>query len=167
MDDVRLAFTILTTAWHRHGARLRAGDLADFHRAFGQDRIRGTLSREQLLAGADRLFGDDFSAGYADLGRRGWGIVFRDQRGAGRVRPGAAAGGRRAAGAHAPAQAARRPGLAHLRAGAGALGRRWCSTLLAQTRRWPEFASELGRFTAVRDTAACWARPSRSRWWRA
>ena len=37
---------------------------------------RGTLSREQLLAGAARLHGDWFGDAYADDARRGWGIAF-------------------------------------------------------------------------------------------
>ncbi len=151
VDDVRLAFTILTTAWHRQGARLRAGDLADFHRAFGRDRIRGTLSREQLLAGADRLFGDDFSAGYSDLGRRGWGIVFRDRAALAAYDPAR----RLEDGALRELTPPRKPPAdqvwhtyepVRVPSAAEVLG------LLSQTRRWPEFASELGRFTAVRDT---------------
>src|SRR3954465_7035199 len=55
VDDVRLAFSILTTYWARQatGRRLRVTDVAAFHRAFGADRFdtsrstRGTLSREE------------------------------------------------------------------------------------------------------------------------
>jgi hypothetical protein len=84
VDDLRLAFCILTTAWHRKGAahRLRLTDLPAFHRAFGSERFsvqesaRGTLNRGQLLEGAARLLGDGFADAYADDARRGWGIAF-------------------------------------------------------------------------------------------
>src|SRR6478609_11371125 len=56
VDDLRLAFSILTTHWYRKGGgRLRIADLPAFHRAYGTHRFdklhasRGLLSREQLL----------------------------------------------------------------------------------------------------------------------
>ncbi len=84
VDDLRLAFAILTTYWHRKasGRRLHLTDLPAFHGAFGGERfdvgssVRGTLSREQLLEGAARLIGAWFAEAYADDGRRGWGIAF-------------------------------------------------------------------------------------------
>src|SRR3954447_17010631 len=84
VDDVRLAFAIITTRWHRLGQRrLRLGDVVPFHAAFGRDRFvdgarsaRGTLDRGQLLDGAGRLLGPWFADAYADAGRRGWGIAF-------------------------------------------------------------------------------------------
>src|ERR1035437_895099 len=84
VDDLRLAFCVLTTYWYRkpgHG-RLHDTDLPAFHRAFGAERFatgdsgRGTLSRAQLLDGAARLLDDWFPAAYADDARRGWGIAF-------------------------------------------------------------------------------------------
>ena len=149
IEGLRLAFTILTTAWHRHGGRLRAREIANFHRAFGKDRLHGTLSQDQLLAGASRLFDENFAAGYADLSRRGWGIVFGDKV---------------ALEAYDPAR----------RLVDGALreitpprkkpaDQRWHTyepvrvpsaekvlDLLERPRRWPDFMSELGRFTPVR-----------------
>ena len=84
VDDLRCAFDILTTYWYRcpEHKRLRATDLGAFHRAFGAHRFdaadsgRGTLSREQLDAGARALLGDWFTGAYADDERRGWGIAF-------------------------------------------------------------------------------------------
>src|SRR5688500_4216115 len=84
VDDLRLAFAVLTTHWYRNatGRRLRITDLPAFHRAYGSDRFdtsqsgRGLLDREQLLAGAARLLGDWFPEAYADDARRGWGIAF-------------------------------------------------------------------------------------------
>jgi hypothetical protein len=86
VDDLRLAFCILTTYWWRKGGsgRLHVTDLPAFHRAFGADRFdtaqsgRGVLGREQLEAGGDRLLGDWFSGAYADGARRGWGVAFPD-----------------------------------------------------------------------------------------
>src|SRR3954469_16681848 len=61
VDDLRLAFCILTTFWYRRGGgrrRLRIADVVPFHRTFGADRFstdgsgRGTLSRGQLFDGA-------------------------------------------------------------------------------------------------------------------
>lgn len=83
VDDLRLAFCILTTRWHRAGRRLHLTDLPAFHAAFGRARLVrrggvGRLTRDDLLAGAEELLGPGFSDGYGDAGRRGWGIVFRD-----------------------------------------------------------------------------------------
>ena len=84
VDDLRVAFSVLTTYWYRHGAprRLHVTDLAAFHRAYGSGRFdteqssRGTLSRAQLLDGALKLLGDWFPDAYRDDARRGWGIAF-------------------------------------------------------------------------------------------
>jgi hypothetical protein len=84
VEDLRLAFGILTTYWYRRdpGRRLRLGDLAAFHRAYGSHRFdttqsgRGLLTRRQLLDGAAALLGDWFPDAYADDARRGWGIAF-------------------------------------------------------------------------------------------
>jgi hypothetical protein len=84
VDDLRLAFSVLTTYWYREAAdrRLRFTDLRAFHRAFGGERFatdrsaRGIMTREQLFEGAARLLGDWFPDAYADDERRGWGIAF-------------------------------------------------------------------------------------------
>jgi hypothetical protein len=149
IEGLRLAFTILTTAWHRHGGRLRARDLADFHGAFGKDRMRGTLSYEQLLEGASRLFDEDFAAGYADLDRRGWGIVFGDKVALESYDPAR----RLVDGALREITPPRKKPA----------DQRWHTyepvrvpsaekvlDLLERPRRWPDFMSELGRFTPVR-----------------
>ena len=83
VEDLRLAFAVLTTFWHRQGdGRLRLTDLPAFHRAFGAHRFdtarsgRGTLCHDELLEGASKLLGPWFGAAYADPARRGWGIAF-------------------------------------------------------------------------------------------
>ena len=84
VDDLRLAFCVLTTYWYRNHPerKLRLSDLAAFHRAFGAERFstdeceRGTLNRDALLRGAAKLLGDWFPEAYADDARRAWGIAF-------------------------------------------------------------------------------------------
>jgi hypothetical protein len=84
VDDLRCAFGVLTTYWYNKDThrRLHAGDLMAFHKAYGSERFatersaRGTLSRAQLEEGAARLIGDWFPAAYRDDARRGWGIAF-------------------------------------------------------------------------------------------
>jgi hypothetical protein len=83
VEDLRLATAILTTRWHRLGhRRLHAPDVAALHRAFARERFldgrrtpRGTLDREQLLAGAKRLLGGWFAEVYGDDARRAHGIA--------------------------------------------------------------------------------------------
>ncbi|MET0602712.1 MAG: hypothetical protein ABW167_12045 [Baekduia sp.] len=82
--DLRFAFGVLTTYWYNKDThrRLHLNDLAAFHKAFGSERFhtdrsaRGTLSRAQLEEGAALLLGDWFPEAYADDARRGWGIGF-------------------------------------------------------------------------------------------
>jgi hypothetical protein len=84
VSDLRLAFCVLTTYWYRNAPqrRLHITDLRAFHRAFGASRFdttasgRGLLSHEQLLAGASRMLGDWFPDAYADNTRRAWGVAF-------------------------------------------------------------------------------------------
>jgi hypothetical protein len=65
VDDLRLAFSILTTYWYRRRSprRLRVTDLRAFHSAYGRRRYdtaaadRGLLTREQLLDGNRRRRG--------------------------------------------------------------------------------------------------------------
>lgn len=84
VDDLRLAFAIVTTWWHRNGhRRLRAPDVIPFHRAFfgrrlmlGRRAQRGALDRDQLHDGAVTLLGEWFPGAYGDDARRGWGIAF-------------------------------------------------------------------------------------------
>lgn len=157
VDDLRLAFAVLTTAWYRkaRGRRLHLTDLPSFHAAYGRERFdtaaspRGTLSRDQVLDGAASLLGDWFPDAYTDDGRRGWGMVFETE-------------GDRIAYDHG-----RRMGVAEL--GEPTPGtappheQTWHTyppvempsaeaTIAALTapERWPDFASEIGRFTPLR-----------------
>src|SRR3954447_8166061 len=154
--DLRLAFGIVTTRWHRPGhPRLRAADVLAFHRAFGRHRLdqrrspRGTLDREQLLRGAARLHGDWFARAWEDPARRGWGIAFQtaEEKAAyhhedrlrharlGAVTPETAPSERQVWHTYPP--------VAVPSAG-GVIG------ALSQPETWPDYASELGRFTPLR-----------------
>jgi hypothetical protein len=157
VDDLRLAFAVLTTFWYRKEPqrRLRMADLPAFHRGFGKHRFatersgRGVLSRDELLEGASHLLGDWFPEAYADDARRGWGIVFptADER--------------------ATYDPARRMALARL----GQLSpesapperQTWHTypavempsveavvAALTRPETWPDYASEIGRFTPLR-----------------
>src|SRR4051794_34876170 len=62
VDDLRFAFSVLTTYWYRKDPtrRLRVTDLPAFHRAYGNDRLvgDGRLDRDQLERGAQKLIGE-------------------------------------------------------------------------------------------------------------
>ncbi len=157
VDDLRLAASIVTTFWHCRGNRkLRGRDVLPFHKSFGRDRFleagrspRGTLSREQLLEGAGDLLGDWFSAGYADDRRRGWGVVFTGEaeRGAyepeqrlrlarlGALTPGIAPGSLQTWHTYPPVRVPSAEGVI---------------SALTRTETWPDYASEIGRFTPLR-----------------
>jgi len=156
VDDLRLAYCVITSRWHELGRRLRIYDVAGFHRAFGVDRFLersstpwGTLGRRQLEEGGARLLGDWFPGAYADPARRGWGIAFREERD-------------RAA--YEPERRLRTAALGALTPPRVTPGEQHWSTYppvalpsmeravaaLSVPSRWPDFGSELGRFTPLR-----------------
>lgn len=157
VDDLRLGFAVLTTFWYRkeRGRRLRITDLGAFHGAFGSHRFdtelsgRGLLTRDQLLDGAAKLLGDWFPDAYADDERRGWGIAFPTAQ------------------EHAEYDPQARLRLARLGEltpeSAPAEGQTWHTYppvempsaervigALTRPETWPDYASELGRFTPLR-----------------
>jgi hypothetical protein len=157
VDDLRLAFAVLTTYWYREARdrRLRIGDLRAFHRAFAGERFdtaesaRGHLSRSQLLEGGNRLVGDWFADAYADDDRRGWGVAFP------------------AAEERAAYDPGRRMALARVQEltpeSAGPSEQVWHTYppvrmpsaeavigALTRPETWPDYASEIGRFTPLR-----------------
>lgn len=157
VDDLRLAFCVLTTYWYRKGGqrRLHASDVVAFHRVFGEHRFdtdqsdRGALSREQLIAGANALLGDWFADAYADDARRGWGIAFptADDRAAydpdvrmrlarlGEMTPEGAPRAEQVWHTYPPIQ---------MPSGEGVLA------ALSAPETWPDYASDIGRFTPLR-----------------
>ncbi|HWT24898.1 MAG TPA: hypothetical protein VN213_15455 [Solirubrobacteraceae bacterium] len=157
IDDLRLAFAILTTRWHRLGhRRLRVTDAPAFHRAFGRERFldasrsaRGTLSREQLLDGAARLHGDWFPAAYADAERRGWGIAFEDAEEKRAYRPELRLPEGRL-GPLTPGKAAPEEQTWHTYPPVEVPSAEGVIAALSRPETWPDYATELGRFTPVR-----------------
>ena len=157
VDDLRLAFCVLTTYWYRKPGRerLHLGDLRAFHRAFGTDRFasddsaRGTLDGGQLQHGSARLLGDWFPDAYADDHRRGWGIAFpaTEDRAAydpacrmalarvGKLTPERAPAAEQVWHTYPPVQ---------MPSAEGVIG------ALTAPETWPDFATEIGRFTPLR-----------------
>ena len=154
VDDLRLAFAVLTTRWWRAGRRLHLTDLPRFHRAFGRGRIGrrggfGRLDREALLAGAESLLGEWFPDAPHDPPHRGGGVTFptRDARAAyvpearmrharlGPLTPPERPPGERVWQSYAPVPA---PDVARTLA------------RITAPETWPDFGSDHGRFTPLR-----------------
>jgi hypothetical protein len=156
VDDMRLAFSILTTYWwgkpnHR---RLHGSDLTAFHRAFGAYRFdslqsaRGTLSRGQLEAGAAALLGDWFGDAYADGARRGWGIAFRTREEKAAYDPEVRLGLARL-GELTPERSALGEQVWHTYPPVEMPSARRVVAALTAPETWPDYASEIGRFTPL------------------
>jgi len=156
LDDLRLAFSILTTYWYAKDAgRLRVTDVSAFHRAFGARRrdtarsARGLLDHAQLLDGATELLGDWFAPAYGDRDRHGWGIVFPTLSARAEYRP-----ERRLAlarvGAMTPEHAPLEQQTWHTYPAVDVPSAAHVLALLTQPDRWQDFGSEIGRFTALR-----------------
>jgi hypothetical protein len=157
VDDMRLAFSVLTTYWagKERGRRLRLTDLAAFHRAFGSHRFdtgrsdRGLLSREQLLHGAAALLGDWFPDAYADDARRGWGIAFPTPDAKAAYDP-----TRRLAlarlGELTPESAPPEQQTWHTYPAVEVPSAEAVIAALTAPETWPDYASEIGRFTPLR-----------------
>jgi hypothetical protein len=158
VDDLRLAFGILTTYWYRHasGRRLHLTDLPAFHRAFGSDRFdterssRGTLDRAQLLEGAGRLLGDWFAGAYADDARRGWGIAFPTVEERDAYDPACRLKLARL-GALTPEDAPPEQQTWHTYPPGRVPSAAAVIDALTRPETWPDYASEIGRFTPLRD----------------
>jgi hypothetical protein len=159
LDDLRLAFAIVNTHWAgKHGRKLRAVDVIPFHRAYGRRRFvravrspRGTLNREQLLEGAAQLFGDWFGEAYGDGERRGWGIAFRTPEGKSRFRPETRLELADVGDLTPPTAPAEQQTWHTYSPVALPSAERAIAALLA-TETWPDYATEVGRFTALRDS---------------
>jgi hypothetical protein len=157
VDDLRLASAILTTRWHRRGhRRLRAADALAFHGAFGRERFvdgsrspRGTMDREQLLTGAARLLGDWFPAAYADDARRAWGIAFESVAAREAYRPEERLRNARL-GALTPGTAPGREQTWHTYPPVEVPSADGVIAALSRPETWPDYATEVGRFTPVR-----------------
>jgi hypothetical protein len=157
VDDMRLAFSVLTSYWwskpnHR---RLHASDLVAFHRAFGAHRFdttqsaRGTLSREQLEAGGRALLGDWFIDAYADDARRGWGIAFETPAAKDAYDPEVRLSLARL-GQLTPEHAPLNEQVWHTYPPVEMPSAEGVIAALTAPETWPDYASEIGRFTPLR-----------------
>ena len=154
VDDLRLATAVVTTYWHRHGGRrLHAPDVLAFHRAFGRRRLngaeRGTLDREQLLAGAGRLLGDWFAGAFADDRRRGWGIAFETVEEKAAYLPETRLRLARL-GALTPGRKPLAEQVWHTYAPVAVPNPDGVVAALTRPETWPDFATAIGRFTPLR-----------------
>jgi hypothetical protein len=155
--DLRLALTVLTTYWDRNGhRRLRGYDAFAFHRAYGRLRLRttgtaprGTLDRADLVRGAERLVGDWFGEAAADPARRGWGIAFQTTAERAAYDPTIRL---RAAklGPLTPPVAPPSDQVWHTYAPVPVPSADGVIALLTKPEIWPDFATEIGRFTPLR-----------------
>ena len=157
VDDLRAAFAVLATFWYRKttGRRLRVTDLRAFHRAYGSRRFDtgrsslGTLSRAELLEGANRLLGFDFAGAYADDARRGWGIAFPTVQELGDYDPERRMRVARL-GPLTPESAAPEQQVWHAFAPVEMPSLEGAVSILSRPETWPDFASQIGRFTPLR-----------------
>ncbi len=159
VEDLRLAFNVVTTFWHRGGGRrLAASDVVPFHRAFGKDRFLdrtrseyGTMTREQVLEGASRLLGDWFPEALPDDDRRGWGIVFETEEDKRRYNPEERLRGAKL-GPLTPPEAPAKEQIWHTYPPVPVPSAAGVISALSKPETWPDYASEIGRFTPVRST---------------
>lgn len=157
VDDLRLAFSVLTSYWYQRPGpkRLHASDLVPFHRAFGEHRFdtarsaRGTLSREELELGGNALLGDWFADAYADDARRGWGIAFPTPEDRAAYDPEARLALARL-GELTPESAPPAEQVWHTYPPVQMPSAEGVIAALTAPESWPDYASEIGRFTPLR-----------------
>ena len=155
--DLRLAFMILTThANQTDSGRVGLGDIPAFHRAFGTARLQGsggrigTLDRAALLDGAADLIGPWFPEASADWDRMGWGIAFptveAKQAHDPEVRLASAK-----LGPLTPPSVPENEQVWHTYPPVEVPDAAATAAAILAVEHWPEYASELGRFTPLRD----------------
>jgi hypothetical protein len=157
VDDLRLAFCVLTTYWYGKPGRrrLRVADLPAFHRAFGAHRFattdsdRGTLNRQQLIEGATRLIGDWFPDAYVDRRRRGWGVAFATPEQRAGYDPDCRMRLARL-GKLTPERAPVAEQVWHTYPPVRMPSAEAVIAALTAPETWPDYASEIGRFTPLR-----------------
>ena len=155
LADLRLARSILATSCTAP-APLSPRDLIGFHRSFGGHRFRsdgssarGRLSGDELLAGAVRLHGDWFADAAQDPARRGWGVVFEDAAALAAFEPERRLESGALGALSPPAAPAEQQ---HWRTYRPVPVRSATATAAAlhEPRRWTDYGSAIGQFTAVR-----------------
>ena len=156
-EDLRVAFAILTTRWHELGhRRLRAHDVLAFHRAFFRERVldaattpRGTLDRAQLFAGAARLIGPWFEQAYLDDELRAHGIAFQSAAERDAYKPEYRLRHARL-GEPTPPVLPGEQQVWHTYNPVPVSSAARTLAALARPHTWPDYTSDVGRFTAVR-----------------
>ena len=150
--DLRLAHGILATRanGHKAGRRLGARDLPAFHRAYGSRRraARGRLDHEALLDGASALLGDWFPAAWADERRRAHGIAFETEGERREFDPSSRVHAR--PGRLTPARAPLEQQSVATYEPVPLPSAEAAFRFLSDPARWPDMASDRGRFTALR-----------------
>lgn len=157
VEDLRLAFAILTTRWHGLGhRRLRAYDVAAFHGAFVRERLRdtaesprGTLTREQLFTGATRLLGPWFEEAYLDDERRAYGIAFETVAAREQYKPEYRLRHARL-GDPAPPSRPRNEQVWHTYNPVAIESPQRTLAAVLRPQTWPDYGTDVGRFTPVR-----------------
>ena len=161
-SDLRLALTILTTRWHRLGhRRLRRARRAPLPpRVRPRLRLRtpdGRAARARSTASSScspapsGCSATGSPEADADAARRGWGIAFETVAERDALRPEQRLRARAASARSRRRDARRRDAdLAHLPAGPAMPSADAVVALLTRPETWPDFASELGRFTPLR-----------------
>ncbi len=154
VDDLRLAFTLLTTVWARRPERrLRASDVSGFHRAFGRRRLRSrprlTLGRDDLLEGGAVLLGDWFAETADAPALRAHGIAFATLEDRDAFDP-ALRLGHAALGRLTPPVAPSASQAWHTYPAVPVPDPDGAMAFLSDPARWPDAGTEGGRFTALR-----------------
>lgn len=156
LDELRLAFMIVTTYWDRRGIRrLRASDVLRFHEAFGMARLRGsggkigTLASEALLEGGAKLLGGWFPEAAQDWDRTGWGIAFPTVE-AKRAHDPERRLARAELGPLAPPMRPEPEQTWHTYPPVEVPDAAATAEAILAVEHWPDYASELGRFTPLR-----------------
>jgi hypothetical protein len=156
LDDLRLAFTIVTTYWNQQGTRrLGASDVLKFHQAFGTARLRGTggktgtLSHAALLDGGAKLLGRWFPDAAQDWDRLGWGIAFPTLEAKAAHDPELRLD-RAQLGPLTPPNRPEREQVWHTYPPVEVPDATATVEAILAVEHWPDYASELGRFTPLR-----------------
>lgn len=157
VEDLRIAFSILTTRWHRLGhRRLHAPDVLAFHRAFVRARLtddalapRGTLPRTDLFEGAAQLLGPWFQDAYLDDERRAYGIAFETIEERDDYLPEVRLKHAKL-GPPTPPQNPRNEQVWHTYNPVAIDSVQRTIEALKRPETWPDYASDIGRFTPIR-----------------
>jgi len=157
LENLRIAWGVLTTYWHRlGGGPLRAYHLRQVHQSFraarsadGSQYPRGLLDRDQLEGGAARLLGPWFGEARSDPTRIGWGVVFETPADRALYVPEVRLR-RSRLGPISPPTAPPSEQMWHTYQQVPIPGVDDVVAVLEATESWSHFATDVGRFTALR-----------------